>query len=252
MDVLLVDLALALVLAGLVSLARPLRFLRIRTRRVALLVLGVGAALLVVGLALPVSPPRLPGPHMAIDEVVPSYQFGEHHEILVAAPPDRVLAAARAVTAQEIRLFRLLTWLRAPRWPGSGRESILNPGADRPILDVALRSGFVLLREEKDRELVFGAVVCCGLRAPPRSAEEFQALSGSLARAVMNFHVEDMGDGTSRLVTQTRVAATDATSERLFARYWRVIYPGSAVIRRTWLRAIQARAETPAPAPLRP
>lgn len=252
MDVLLVDLALALVLAGLASLARPLRFLRIRTRRVALLVVGVGAALLVVGLALPVSPPQLPGPRMAIDEVVPSYQFGEHHQILVAAPPDRVLAAARAVTAREIRLFRLLTWLRAPRGPGSGRESILNPGADRPILDVALRSGFVLLREEKDREIVFGAVVCCGPRVPPRSAEEFQALSGSLARAVMNFHVEDAGGGVSRLVTQTRVSTTDAASERRFARYWRVIYPGSALIRRMWLRAIQARAEAPAPAPVRP
>ena len=174
---------------------------------------------------------------------MPSYQFGEHHEILVAAPPDRVLAAARAVTAREIRLFRLLTWLRSPRWPGSGRESILNPGADQPILDVALRSGFVLLREEKDRELVFGAVVCCDVRVPPRSAEEFQALQGSLARAVMNFHVEDAGGGMSRLVTQTRVATSDARSERVFARYWRVIYPGSALIRRMWLRAIKARAE---------
>ena len=101
----------------------------------------------------------------------------------------------------------------------------------------------MLLREEKDRELVFGAVVCCDVRVPPRSAEEFQALQGSLARAVMNFHVEDAGGGVSRLVTETRVAASDARSERVFARYWRVIYPGSALIRVMWLRAIKARAE---------
>lgn len=228
---------------GLVALIRPLRFLKIRTRRIALLVLGVGAALLVVGLSLPVFPPHLPGPRMAIDEVVPSYQFGEHHEIRIAAPPDRVMAATRAVTAREIRLFRLLTWLRSPRWPGSGRESILNPGADRPILDVALRSGFVLLRDDAGREIVFGAGVCCDARLPPRSAEEFAALEGSLARAVMTFHVEDDGAGGSRLVTQTRVAASDVRAERLFARYWRLIYPGSALMRRMWLRAIQARAE---------
>jgi hypothetical protein len=243
MDVLLVDLALAVVLVGFVCFVRPLLFLRIRTRRIALLVLGGGVALLVVALSLPVSPPRLPGPRMAIDEVVPAYQFGEHHEILVAASPERVLAATRAVTAREIRLFRLLTWLRSPRWPSSGRESILNPGADRPILEVALRSGFVLLREEKDRELVFGAVVCCDARVPPRSAEEFQGLQGSLARAVMNFHALDAGGGMTRLVTETRVATTDARSERVFARYWRIIYPGSALIRLTWLRAIKARAE---------
>ncbi len=252
MDVLLVDVALAVVLVGFVSLARPLRFLKIPTRRVALLVLAVGVALLVIGLSLPVVPPRLPGPRMAIDEVVPSYQFAEHHEILVAASPQQVLAATRAVTAREIRLFRLLTWLRSPRFSGSGRESILNPGTERPILEVALSSGFVLLRDEKDRELVFGAVVCCDVRVPPHSAEQFQELQGSLARAVMNFHVEDMGGGVSRLVTETRVAASDARSERVFARYWRVIYPGSALIRVMWLRAIKARAEARAPLPVRP
>ncbi len=243
MDVLLVDFALALVAVGLVSLMRPLRFLRIRSRRAALAVVGVGVALLVIGLALPVFPRRLPGPRMAIDEIVPTYQFGEHHEIRVAAPPERVIDAAKAVTAQEIRLFRLLTWLRSPRWPGRARESILNPSADQPILEVALRSGFVLLREEPGREIAFGAVVCCSPRQPPRSAEEFQALQGSLARAVMNFHVEDAGGGVSRLVTQTRVAATDPEAERAFARYWRIIYPGSALMRRMWLRAIKARAE---------
>jgi len=62
----------------------------------------------------------------------------------------------------------------------------------------------------------------------------------------MNFNVEDAGGGMSRLVTQTRVAATDAEAERAFARYWRVIYPGSALIRRMWLRAIKARAEAAA------
>jgi hypothetical protein len=39
----------------------------------------------------------------------------------------------------------------------------------------------------------------------------------------------------SRLVTQTRVAASDASAERRFAAYWRLIYPGSAFIRRMWL-----------------
>lgn len=243
MDVLLVDLALAVVLVGLVSLVRPLRFLGIRTRRAAALVAFLGLALLVVALSLPVFPPRLAGPRMAIDEVVPRYQFGEAHEIRVAASPGRALEAARAVTAREIRFFLLLTWLRSPRWPGRGQASILHPDADEPLLDVALRTSFVLLREEPGREIVFGTVVCCGRRAPPRTAEEFAALEGSVARAVMNFHVEAAADGTSRLVTQTRVATSDARAERSFARYWRIIYPGSALIRTMWLRAIKARAE---------
>jgi hypothetical protein len=45
------------------------------------------------------------------------------------------------------------------------------------------------------------------------------------------------------LTTETRVYATDASSRRRFARYWRVIYPGSSLIRRMWLRAVEKRAE---------
>ena len=243
MDVLLVDLGLALVGLGLVSLLRPLRLVRIRTRGRAAVVLGGGLLLLVIGLVLPVVPPRLSAPPMLIDQLVPDYQFGEHHEIRIAAPPARVYAAVRAVTAREIRLFRLLTWLRSPHWPGRGAESILNPASDRPILDVALRSGFLLLREDVEHEIVVGMLVCCDKPRPASSAEEFLARPGSLARAAMTFHLVDEGGGTTRLITQTRISASDGAAERRFAAYWRVIYPGSAVIRVMWLRAIRDRAE---------
>jgi hypothetical protein len=53
----------------------------------------------------------------------------------------------------------------------------------------------------------------------------------------------DEGGGWTRLTTETRVYATDASSRRRFAGYWRVIYPGSALIRRMWLRAVRERAE---------
>ncbi len=47
------------------------------------------------------------------------------------------------------------------------------------------------------------------------------------------------------LTTETRVFATDSRARRRFAVYWRVIYPGSALIRRSWLDAIKRRAENP-------
>ncbi len=58
----------------------------------------------------------------------------------------------------------------------------------------------------------------------------------------MSFLVEPNGAG-SLVTTETRVFATDDSARRRFAAYWRVIYPGSALIRRMWLRAIQRRAE---------
>src|SRR5262249_31840040 len=43
--------------------------------------------------------------------------------------------------------------------------------------------------------------------------------------------------------TEPRVYATDSATRRAFARYWRVIYLGSSLIRRMWLRAVRKRAE---------
>jgi len=67
------------------------------------------------------------------------------------------------------------------------------------------------------------------------------------ALAAINFRLEDAGSGETLLTTETRVYATDASTRRKVAAYWRVIYPGSALIRVMWLRAIRARAELPAP-----
>ena len=57
----------------------------------------------------------------------------------------------------------------------------------------------------------------------------------------MNFRIEPNGQGGSLLTTETRVFAADPASRRRFARYWSVIYPGSALIRREWLRAVAKR-----------
>ena len=58
----------------------------------------------------------------------------------------------------------------------------------------------------------------------------------------MNFRIDDAGDATWLVSTETRVYATDAWAHRRFARYWTLIRPGSGFIRRMWLRAIQRRA----------
>ena len=61
----------------------------------------------------------------------------------------------------------------------------------------------------------------------------------------MNFRLREEPGGWVRLSTETRVDALGSSARRLFAVYWRVIYPGSAFIRRQWLEAIRRRAEDP-------
>jgi len=48
--------------------------------------------------------------------MVPAWHFGERHDVLIHPDPAEVHAAVRSVTAGEIRLFRLLTWVRHPRF----------------------------------------------------------------------------------------------------------------------------------------
>jgi hypothetical protein len=243
----------ALVYAGLVvfgvgiaSLVHPLRWLGVAGRgNGALFLAALGATLLLIGIVLPAPFIRIADEPMHLDDFVPAYQFAEAHEARVRAPADRVYHAIQQVTANEIRFFRLLTWIRAPHIPGRGPESILNAPGEQPLLSVALRSGFMLLVEEPGREIVVGTIVCCG--PPPRglTPEGFRALDEpGYAKAAMNFRVTDAGGGWTRLTTQTRVVATDATARRRFAIYWRAIYPGSALIRRMWLAAIARRAES--------
>jgi hypothetical protein len=235
---------------GLLSLIRPLRWLGIRTRRRGTLVAGAGAALVLSAILLPDSTRITTARDALIDQWLPEWQFGEYHERRVRASPRQVFDAIRRVRSSDIFLFRTLTFIRNPGRQGQG-EHILNPPEDKPILDVALSSGFVLLGEDADRELLIGTVVI----APPEIVRAAQQRSGPLldpelfralgrpgfARAVMNFRAIAESDGWTRVTTETRVQAVDRGTERRFALYWRVIYPGSWFIRWTWLRAIEAR-----------
>lgn len=229
---------------GAINAVRPVAALRVRRRSTALVLLGVGLATSLIGLALPAQDEAAATPRTQLDAFLPAWQFSELHSIRIHSSPVRVFRAVKDVTADEIRLFRTLTWIRNPRRPWAETpESILAAPAHRPLLDVALHSGFFALAEEQDHEVVVGTIVCCrGARVADAAA--FAALSApGFAKAGMNFLMEDEGEGWTRLTTETRIHATDAEGRRRFAAYWRAIYPGRALIRRMWLRAIKVRAE---------
>lgn len=176
-----------------------------------------------------------------LDDFLPAWQFSEVHSRRVEASPSRVYDAIKNVRADEIRLFRTLTWIRR-----AGRkmpENILHPGAKRPLLDVATSSGFIYLADEP-HEVVVGTIVIAPKNRPrPQLTPELfrSTLDPGFALAAMNFRIVPDSDG-SIVTTETRVYANDATARRRFAWYWRTIYPGSAFIRRMWLRAIARRA----------
>lgn len=250
---------------GGVSVLRPLTFLGIWTRFQGVMLITGGMLVFLVGVSLPAREQR-ETPATRLDEFVPAYQFGEFHSIRIRAPRERVYAALQQVTADDITLFRTLTWIR--RFGRRTPESILNAPGDKPLLEVAQQTSFLKLAEEPGREIVLGTLVAAPkgtrLKKDP-TPEDFKALQSpqkqnpntesteagaqssqrtGFAPAAINFRLEDAGEGETLLTTETRVYATDEPTRKKFAAYWRVIYPGSALIRAMWLRAIRNRAET--------
>lgn len=170
-----------------------------------------------------------------IDEFAPWFQFEEFHERTVRATPEHVDRAIRSVPAEEIRLFRLLTWIRNPRRPWIREpENILNPPSKVPILDVATRSGFVMLSDEPGREIVLGTLVVrpAGARLavsddPAATARRFTELSApgyakvaeetGLSRSAVQAAIRRLL--RRKLVAVSRASAT-ATPEYSILRPW--------------------------------
>lgn len=234
----LIYLALFSAFAGMASLVKPLRFLGIRTRKRGLLVLGLGLSVFIAAVYLPVAETRVEAPRTRLDEFAPVFQFHEFHSIAISAPRDRVYSAIRTVRPEEIRFFQTLTRIR-----GFGKSMAPE---HRPILESFTAGAFVLLAEDPGREIVIGRAGD-GRGAWKWAPEEFKVFHPApLLKIVMNFRIEDVDATHSSLTTETRVYAVGTQPLRGFATYWRMIYPGSALIRRMWLRAIKLRAEAAA------
>jgi hypothetical protein len=176
-----------------------------------------------------------------LDEFLPSYDFNEVHAVATSAPPAAVMDAIRTVTPWEVPVLVGLMAIRS--LPGLLRRRRLPVRG--PLLDGFRRTGFVELSQSPG-ELVFGGIgrfwePAGGLRRI--AAADFGGFGEpGFAKAAFNLEVEQVG-GRTLLITETRIAATDERARRRVRRYWRVIQPGSALIRHDWLRAIRRRAE---------
>ena len=186
-----------------------------------------------------------------IDDFLPRYHFSETHDIRVRASRRQTWEAIQRVRPREIRFFTALMAIRSlpALLAGHGRP---DGALARPILEVALRSGFLLLAEAPPDELVVGTIgqfwrptgPCLPLAGPG----EFLAFdTPGYARCAMDFRLEEDASGETRVITETRIFTPEAGVRRRFGAYWLIVHPGSAFIRRMWLAAIRRRAERPAP-----
>jgi hypothetical protein len=174
-----------------------------------------------------------------IDEVLPEYDYRSRHDRHVHASPEEVGEALQRyrLDRDASPLVHLLFRLRGLRIPsGSLRDAL-----------TSLRFGVLA---EGPQEIVVGTIGRFwtlherdNLEAP-RGLEDFHTFSPpGWAKGVMTFRVEPRADGSSTLVTETRVLCVDEQARRRFALYWALIRVFSGWIRRDLLGAIARIAE---------
>ena len=157
-----------------------------------------------------------------IDDVLPRFDAHAVHSIALRVAPERAIALALSTPVAPGLLVRALFRVRGL----SGRGSIGDALAGLGLRELARADG----------EIVFGA---CGTPwRPGGRIHTFAAARAGQVRMVTDFRA----DGET-LTTETRIEAVDDAARRAFLRYWRIVGPFSAVIRRRWLAEIAKHAQ---------
>jgi hypothetical protein len=243
---------LVLLLAGALCALFPFRFLGVQKRRTGVQVLAAGLVLTIAALMWPSPLVQVAAPSTRLDVIRPDYHFNERHIVRIHAPSAQVMEAVRKTTFGELPAYVALMRVRGAVMgkkvqdsSGIGQFKILDTMTDPDF-------GFLLL-DQSEREIVMGMAGrpwADGRNANLTDATKYASFQepGSV-KVAFNLRVDDEGNGWSRITTETRIVGLDDSGRRTMARYWRMVVPGSGLIRRQWLDAIQNRAEGRSPSP---
>ena len=183
---------------------------------------------------------------MLIDSFAPKPDAAETHRIVIAAPRQIVYRALWTADLGRSPVIKLLLGLRSlPGFVARGCHPL--PRNQEITLQTVINSGFGVLAEEPDQELVLGVSGRfwrpTGNLSPFNRADFEKPVAGGLARAIWNFSVQESEDGRTILSTETRVVCGAGSSLRKFRAYWIIVRPFSGLIRRLMLRAVRRACE---------
>jgi hypothetical protein len=232
---------IVLALGGLANLVFPFRFLGIRKRSAGALVFAGGVGLAVAALCWPAPTIRAAQSRSLLDDVLPEYQFFERHSARIRARPELVMQAVRQSTFGDMKSLVTLLKIRGAALRTHDTGSFLQ---DQRVLDAFSASGY--LSGSSEHEIAMFGVwnVRANRRPEVHTLQEFADYREQGAvKMAFDFTVQEAGEGWSTISTETRVLALDDFTRRGMGRYWRLIVPGSGLLRRQWLDGIRKRAE---------
>jgi hypothetical protein len=165
----------------------------------------------------------------------------------VHASPQAVWDALGRLDASRVWLVRILMGVRRlPAFVTAPRGALRSLAGRGRGLRNLFREG-VVLDDDSPRDLVLGLTgrfwtPAGGLLASDRASFRESPPPGT-ARVAWSFRVSASGSGMTYLETETRIRCADPGARRAFARYWRLVRPGSGLLRRAILAAVRRDAE---------
>jgi hypothetical protein len=233
---------IVLALCGLANLALPFRFLGIRKRAVGALILAGGVGLAIAALLWPAPMIRVAQHRTVLDDAMPEYQFFERHSARIHARPEQVMPAIRQSTFGDMKSLVTLLRIRGAALRINDTGGFLQ---DKRVLDAFSASGYLFGGSEHEIVMAGGANVRAKRPLEVRTLQEFADYRepGAIKMA-FDLNAEDAGGGWSTISTETRVLALDDATRSGMGRYWRLIVPGSGLLRIQWLEGIKKRAES--------
>jgi hypothetical protein len=176
-----------------------------------------------------------------LDTLLPTYDVRTMHGRGVDATVERVAGAIRTTAVDDAHVARVLMGVRT-----LGRSLRHRSG---PIAEIGDGEAGFLRIDSSVTEIVVGFAGRPwpgGARlAPFASPEEWRAFAPTDAvKVALSIRCGPADYGTL-LVTETRIQCGEL-ARRPFGRYWRLVRPGSDLVRGSLLRAIARAAQAPA------
>lgn len=242
---------LILTVVGIISLIHPLAFLFVLNRTIAADVVFVGILICLVSLFSPAIFYHSKTHNQKIDALLPVFTSNEFHEVCINAPIEKVKQVLTVTGVKDIPVARLLMIIRGIADEDvdlSDRASNNQVGAE--TISTPDFNFFVVSPDEWVTVMILKAVIITNdadKPAPPEilTLEQFEAFNDpGYVKVAVNFRFIRKSDDQTILTTETRNNGITLKDSHVFGIYWRIIYPGSAIIRRVWLDTIKKKAQS--------
>ncbi len=212
-------------------------------------ILLFGLLLSGVALGWPVAEKGSGLPKVHLDRYLSRFAFREYHEVILPGTPDRAKQLLQQIGVNDIPAIRMLLKIRGI----DGDDEQMRPKASKSLKGFDTFSTpdfnfFVVDPLEFVSVMILKSAILGSSKtvAPPpdiTDLEQFcQFTAPGYVKVAFNFRFIPLDPQQTLISTETRVIGNSPRDNKIFARYWRIIYPGSAIIRRVWLDTLKKRA----------